>query len=268
MAATQIRPPTGADADGSSGGDGPTRRITPRRGLPGGRAVVGGLLVAVAAVGIFAAVSGAGQGPDTSYVVAARDIAPGTILTSADLETSAIDLPADQSSHAFTQIGDLTGAIAVGPVSAGEVVQSGGLAEGADAAIPTLSLSLPEANANAGDLQRGDTVQVFATYGSDTSGTTIRLAPQATIVSIDAGDDTVATGGEVLMRLAVTSPDERTRILNAAVTGEIALVRTTGAEDPSSTEKGFRPDEGFDLGDDTSSSAAEDEPTPTTEAGG
>lgn len=264
MAATQIRPPTQGQVDATA--DGASRRITPRRGLPGGRAVVGGLLVAVAAVGIFAAVSGAGQGPDTSYVVAARDIEPGSTLTTADLELSAIDLPADQRDHAFTEVGDLTGAVAVGPLSAGEVVQSGGLAEGVDAAVPTLSISLPEANANAGDLQRGDSVQVFATYGSDTAGTTVRLAPEAKVVSIDAGDDTIATGGEVLLRLAVPSPEERTSILNAAVTGQIALVRTTGADDPQSTEDPFRPDDALGLGEDTAS-GADDGPS-TTEAGG
>lgn len=265
MAAPQVHPPTRNQANGSP--EALARRITPRRGLPGGRAVVGGLLVAVAAVGIFAAVAGVGGGPATSYVVAARDIAPGATLTTADLEMSAIDLPADQRSHAFTEIGQLTGAVAVGPLSAGELIQSGGLAEGVDASVPTLSVSLPEANANAGDLQRGDTVQVFATYGSDASGTTVRLAPEATVVSIDAGDETVATGGEVLLRLAVPSPEERTAILNAAVTGELALVRTTGAEDALSTDEPFRPDEALGLGEDTSSSAAEDSAPSTTEAG-
>ncbi len=120
----------------------------------------------------------------------------------------------------------------MGPLSEGELVQAGGLAAGSDASVPTLSLSLPEADADAGDLQRGDTVQVFATYGSDTAGTTILLAPEADVVSVEAGDETVATGGEVLLRLAVASPEERVAIVNAAVTGQIALVRTTGIDDP------------------------------------
>lgn len=264
MAATQIRPPSApADgADGGVGGDtGRGRRIAPRRGLPGGRAVVGGLLVAVAAVGTFAAVSGAGQGPGTSYVVAARDVEPGATLTPDDLELSAIDLPAGQRARAFTQVGDLTGAVAVGPLSEGELVQAGGLAEGSDAGVPTLSLSLPEANADAGDLQRGDTVQVYATYGSDTGGTTVLLAPEATVVGVEAGDETVATGGEVLLRLAVPAPEERAAVLNAAVTGEVALVRTTGVDEPGATER-------FVPGEDVAAPSGAPGPTTTTEGDG
>lgn len=262
MATTQIRPPTEAEAT-SNDSNGSARRITPRRGLPGGRAVVGGLLVAVAAVGIFAAVSGAGQGPSTRYVVAARDIEPGATLSPGDLELSAIDLPEGQRSRAFTQEGDVTGAIAVGPLSAGELVQAGGLADGTDAAVPTLSLSLPEANANAGDLQRGDTVQVYGTYGADTAGTTILLATEASVVSVTTGEETVATGGEVLLRLAVTSPDERKAILNAAFTADISLVRTTGTEPPTvEGQDRFSPADDLDITDDGSS------PTTTTEAGG
>lgn len=260
MAATDIRALGTVDGAPSDNGSS-VRRITPRRGLPGGRAVVGGLLVAVAAVGIFVAVSGAGQGPGASYVVAARDIEPGATLNPSDLQLSAIDLPTGQRTRVFTEIGEVTGAIAVGPLSAGELVQAGGLAEGSDAAVPTLSLSLPEANANAGDLQRGDTVEVFATYGSDTAGTTVRLTPEATVVSVSTGDDTVATGGSVLLRLAVPSADERTAILNAATTGEVSLVRTTGVEDPAATTD-FRPDR--DLGLDGGSGST----TTTTEEGG
>lgn len=261
MAATQIRPPGPPDGSPAAPNiEGPeAHRIRPRRGLPGGRAVVGGLLVTVAAVGIFAAVSGAGRGTDTTYVVAARDLEPGQEITAGDLELTAVALPDALQGRVFSRPGDVVGAIAVGPLSEGELVQAGGLADGADAAVPTFSLALPQADANAGDLQRGDVVQVVATYGGDTSGTTDTLAEVAQVVSVSTGEATVANADEVLLRLAVESADERAAIVNATVTGRIALIRITGADAPETADR-FRPP---DLDPDTADSGTA---PPTTTA--
>lgn len=240
MAATQIRPagpPTGpvppaADTEAA-------RQIRPRRGLPGGRAVVGGLLVAVAAVGTFAAVSGAGRGPDTSYVVAAREVEPGSVLTADDLELVAIDLPDSVRAGAFTRPGEVVGAVVVGPLAEGDLVQAGGLAPGDP--LPTFSLALPEADANGGDLGPGDVVQVFATYGSDGASPTILLSAEAEVVGTSSADDTVAASGEITVKLAVDSAEERSAIINAKVTGQISLVRVSGAKAPGAAER-FEPD--------------------------
>jgi Flp pilus assembly protein CpaB len=203
--------------------------------------VVGGLLVAVAAVGTFAAVTGAGQGPTTRRVVAARDIAPGSLVTEADLELVAVDVPSRLAGRTFTDPAQVAGAVAVGPVSEGELLQAGALAEGDDALVPTFSISVPRAAANGGDLQRGDRVQVFANYGSDTAATLQLLAPNAEVIAIEAGDDAVGSSGQVQLVLAITSPEERSKVLNATVSGEIALVRITGAADPEAFPT-YRPD--------------------------
>jgi Flp pilus assembly protein CpaB len=224
--------PGAADADGA-------RQIRPRRGLPGGRAVVGGLLVAVAAVGTFAAVSGAGRGPSTSYVVAARDVEPGSVLTADDVEVVAIDLPDSVRAGAFTRPGEVVGAVAVGPLAEGDLVQAGGLAPGDP--LPTFSLALPEADANGGDLQPGDVVQVFATYGSDGGSPTLLLSAEAEVVGTSSLDDTVTSSGEITVKLAVASAEERSAILNAKVTGQISLVRVSGAKAPGAAER-FAPD--------------------------
>lgn len=241
MAATQIRPagpPTGPVPPAPAADT--ARQIRPRRGLPGGRAVVGGLLVAVAAVGTFAAVSGAGRGPDTSYVVAARDVEPGSVLSADDLELVPIDLPDGVRRGAFTRPGEVVGAVVVGPLAEGDLVQAGGLSPGD--ALPTFSIALAESDANGGDLFRGDVVQVFATYGSDGTAPTVLLAAEAQVVSTTGSDETVASTGEVIVKLAVDSAEERSAILNAKVTGQISLVRVTGADAPGATDR-FSPDE-------------------------
>ena len=260
MAATQTRTPRRLDPAAGSAADEGGRTLRPRRGLPGGRAVVGGLLVAVAAVGTFAAVSGAGRGPSTRYYVAARDISAGTTLTEDDLEAVAIEVPDRMRDRVFTDAGALVGAIAVGPLSEGELVQAGGLATGEDAEIPTFSVAVGKADANAGELSRGDYVQVLATYGTDASATTVTLSAEARIVSISEEDESLAAAGQVVVRLQVTSAEERSSIINATVTGRLSLVRVSGATDVDVTPS-FRPE----LDPDTAASGTET--TTTTEAG-
>ncbi len=245
----RIDPVTGPPEDAS-------RVIRPRRGLPGGRAVVGGLLVAVAAVGIFAAVSGAGRGPSTRYYVAARDISAGTTLSDDDLEAVAIEVPDRLKGRVFSDADVLIGAITVGPLSEGELVQAGGLATGADAEIPTFSVAVAKADANAGELSRGDYVQVLATYGTDTAATTVTLSTEARIVSLSEEDDSLAAAGQVVVRLQVPTAEERIAVINATTSGKISLIRVSGAEDVDSTPS-YRPDVDADV---TTTTAPTEEP--------
>lgn len=84
---------------------------------------MGGLLVALAAVGVFSAYRGASKQPSTRYVVVARDLAAGTILSPADLSTELVDLPGAVAGRAFTDPGTLVGRITIGPLREGELVQ-------------------------------------------------------------------------------------------------------------------------------------------------
>lgn len=196
--------------------------------------------MAVAAVGIFAAVSGAGRGPGTRVVVAARDVAPGMVLEEGDLDVVRLDLPDRLAGRVFTAPSQVVGAVAVGPLSAGELVQAGGLTD-ATATVPTFSLAVPTAAANGGQLQRGDTVQVFATYGTDATATTRLLAPDADVVGIDAGDTELGATGQVQVLLAIRSAEDRSKVINAVTSGTVTLVRTTGVPDPEGFAS-YRPD--------------------------
>src|SRR5947209_18990130 len=79
------------------------RVVVPRRTLPSGRAVTGGFLVAIAALGTFSAYRSTAAGPTHRYLVAARDIAAGTTVQPSDLATTTVDLPDDLARRAFTQ---------------------------------------------------------------------------------------------------------------------------------------------------------------------
>lgn len=245
MTATRTRPPGAPDGpfDGTPGepSTGGTTALRPRRALPGSRAVVGGLLVAVAAVGIFAAVGGAGRGPSTRYAVAAHDLPAGEVVTADDFEMVAVDLPEDVRVNAFARPDNLVGAVVVGPVASGELIQAGGLAAPTDGDVPSLSISIDRADANGGQLENGEFVQVFVTYGSGVTATTVAVSTDARVVVSSSGDDTLAASEQVLVRLAVPSAEERSAIINATVAGRITLVRTSGAGDVEATER-FRPD--------------------------
>ena len=93
-AATGVRP---AVEDGAVRAP---RVIEQRRGLPGSRAVVGGLLMAVAAIGVFAAYTDATSGSGAQVVVAVRDLRVGHVIDQADLRAVAAELPRSARSAA------------------------------------------------------------------------------------------------------------------------------------------------------------------------
>ncbi|HWI04150.1 MAG TPA: SAF domain-containing protein, partial [Acidimicrobiales bacterium] len=132
-----------ATAPGSEAADSPARVVRRRRGLPGSRAVVGGLLVAAAAVGLFAAATRSAGGPTRSYVVARQELAAGTRLQASDLELMPMELAPAVRARVFDSAQVLVGATLVSPLGAGELVQSSAVvARKADTASRELSFTL------------------------------------------------------------------------------------------------------------------------------
>src|SRR5262245_26577003 len=69
------------------------RRFGDRPAVPNPRALVGGLLLAVAAVGTFLTWHSAAGTPDTTYVVARRSVRVGERLTGDDVALAGAELP-------------------------------------------------------------------------------------------------------------------------------------------------------------------------------
>lgn len=207
-------------------------RVVARRGLPNGRAVLGALLVTVSALGAYSSIASADAPPDTPHVVAARRVAPGAVLTADDLRVVALDLPASHQSRTFRSIAPVIGAVSLGPLAEGDLVQAAGLAPGPAEASPTFSVAVAPAAADGGRIGPGDTVQVLATYGADSAAATRVLAGRATVVEVDSASDRLGADAALTVRLRVADPDERIAIINATVSGQLSLVRTTGVADP------------------------------------
>jgi Flp pilus assembly protein CpaB len=195
------------------------REIRRRRGLPGSRAVVGGLLMAVAAVGVFAAYTDATDAPSTTFVVAAGPLRPGERIEADDLRQVRGTLPAAIGDRTFLDPEQL-----VGRAAQASMVSD-------DATVGhEVALALPRAQVAVGRLKPGERVDVFVT-GDDRTDV---VARGAAVVEIDAGDDGSLTSERTLtLVLAVSDGDVVAALVHALRTGDVTVVRSTFSEVPA-----------------------------------
>ena len=193
---------------------------------PSGRAVVGGLLVAIAAVGAFVVAT---PQPHAAirYVVAAHSVEPGTRLTTADLTTVPVDLPAEQAALAFTEPSTLVGATSLGPLASGQLVQAPALAR-APLSPFEVSLSIDADRALDGRLVSGEHVAVLATYGSGPDAVTLTVASTALVERLSRPTG-LAVGTKDVVTLGLEAEADVDAVVHAARAGELTLVRTDSA---------------------------------------
>lgn len=200
--------------------------VTPRRrAVPGSRAVVGALLVALAAVGTFAAASGATSDPRRAYVVARGDLVAGQRVSRSDLAFARMDLPG--YSRAFTSAAELEGALVVGPVARGELVQRSAVRvgpAGADSSLRQFSFAIDPARAVGGSLQAGEFVDVLATYGGSADAQTVVVARAARVVSARERGG-LGGGDSLVVVLEVPTADAALALAHAVHAGEVTVVR-------------------------------------------
>jgi Flp pilus assembly protein CpaB len=199
--------------------------------------VVGGFLVTAAGIGIFAAYTGATTNHGVSYVVARHTLAVGQRISAADLTTASMVLsPAIGSELAFRDPGRLVGALVVGPVQAGELIQASSVVAGTDASGDRqLSFPIAADRAVDGTLKVGDLVDVLATYGSGADATTVAVVHQAEVVSrSDASATLDPTGGTTeTITLGLPRSADSLAVAHAVDAGQVMLVRSTGAGAPT-----------------------------------
>jgi Flp pilus assembly protein CpaB len=217
--------------DSTTNGHRRPQPVARRRALPGGRAVVGGFLVAASAVGVFAAWTSAARGPSTSYVVATADIAPGARIERGDLALVPLELPAEQRRLAYTDLDLLVGATALSALGDGQLVQSSEVAKPMGAPERAqISLRLEPGAAVGGDLRPGETVDVIATYTAGGAPETSTISRDAIVVRVVADDRRVGAGGSIVVVLAVRR-SELEPIASASAAGHVTIARTTGVVD-------------------------------------
>ena len=200
--------------------------ISRHRGLPGGRAVLGGVLMALAVVGVFLAYQRAGRAPRDEIVVAARPMRVGEVLEATDLRAVDGDLPGDTGS--FDDMDALVGRVLLGPIDEGEIVQAGSVTDDpATADVHEVAVTLPRRQIAVGRLKEGERVDVFVTYDERTAS----VVRGAQVVQIGAEDDESLTSDrEISLVVAVPSGDAVASLVHALRTGDVTVVRSTFAE--------------------------------------
>jgi hypothetical protein len=193
------------------------------RGLPPGRAVVGGFLVAVAAVLVFSATLAASSSGGRAWVVAGQALRAGTVLGPGDLTTATMRLPGATGAQAFRQATDLDGQTLAVAVAPGELLQRSMLAAATGGRTNLRPVSVSVDPVSLASLAAGDSVDVLATAGTGASA-----APSS------GSAVTVVVRGAVLLDLSrgsssVLAPSDTAEVtLGVATLGEVeALV---GAE--------------------------------------
>lgn len=212
--------------------------------------MVGALLVAGSAVGVFAAHLRATAEPDTRYLVAARAIEPGTRFASRDdvldaVTSDAIDLSEEVAARAvpLERADELVGRVVVAPLAYGDLLTRSAVVE--DGAVPdthTLSFSVARADAVAGSLRPGERIDVLATYGAGETAYTSFVARAVPLLRISGTDGSaVGDSREVTVTVAVRDPADVQALGHAVNTATVFLARSAArAGDPRPAPGAYR----------------------------
>lgn len=208
----------------------PTRRITRRRELPHRRAVVGGFLIAVAAVGVFAAYRRAEAPPTTRYIAATRAVGIGERLTASDLGEVALDLPPAQAVSVYTDPDALIGAITTSALLTDQLLAIGDVREAQGyTAAEEVSFPVTASHALGASLQAGERVDVIAAYGGGGDAYTLTIVTDAMVISASQPDG-FGAADVVEVRLGVSGEPDALAVAHAVTQGEVFLVRSPDAD--------------------------------------
>ena len=196
-----------------------------RRRLPTQRAVVGGILITVAAAGVLVAHRAAASPPADRFVVATSDLEPGHVLTAEDLGTVAIDLPRGVAAVPADRAESLIGRVARSSVQELALVRPGDVYESGrfdDTAAVEVAVDLSPARALLGSIRVGDLVDVLSTDPDATGTRRVATAARVTAVT-DPEEGGIGADGSVRIRLGLPDDETATAVVDAAVRSELTL---------------------------------------------
>jgi Flp pilus assembly protein CpaB len=233
-------------ADVSTGTD--ERRIRRRRPLPGGRAVVGALLVTAAAIGVFTAYADAASGPSSEYVIAGRDLPAGTVVPGPDeagtwFTTMPAEILGPTAARVVTpdELAQLAGQVIVHPLVEGDPILHSVLTpQESFPSVHFLALALAPRDALGGVLLVGQHVDVLVTYGSGRDAWTEFVARSVRVVTVDADAGGGIGGTDQIVTVSLESADQVQRVGHAARAGAVFLSRPTAVSTDAPAP--FRPD--------------------------
>lgn len=209
----------------------------PRRGLPDSRAVVGGLLVATAALGSWWVTAGAGQATPTSYLVAARPIDPGQRINADDVRFLPLTLSPAVAASAFTDARAVAGSVALGPIGAGGLIQehtigpSTGTRSGRE-----ISFAVETPWAVDGALRSGDRIDVFATSTESADGRTTKVLAGVVVRHLSSTGGGLGEPTGLTITVAVDDLTDLDAAVSALRIADLTVARATGVTSTESQE--------------------------------
>lgn len=196
------------------------RPVTGLAALPSARAVIGGLLVAVAGLGAFVGWQRANQPTTSTYLVAAHPLAAGTTLSAEHLATVVADVPPGPADQLLSDPTAVIGQRLTHDLSAGALIDLGDLdATGTEPERHEVALRLAPEAALGGELDVADKVLVLTTDERCTS-----VLAAATVTSVVA--DQSLSGGSLIATVLVDDSAQVLSITHAARTAEVTLARS------------------------------------------
>jgi hypothetical protein len=215
---------------GAGAGERPLGR---RSAVPGGRAIIGALLVVLAALLTWVAYTTATAGPTQTYVVAQRDLQVNQRVSAGDFRTIVGELPPEAVSGVFRSPDRLDGAVVLSPVAAGQLVVAGAVllpdSQGARADGYEVSFTVPRSRLGGNRLRVGELVDIVPTGDARTGSAT---APVRGVRVVDlqeaSGSGMASGGGDVIVVVVVPGVPEYTAVIGA-VKDQFWIVRSTRA---------------------------------------
>ena len=209
---------------------GENRIVDLTRRLPNGRAMLGGVLIAVAAIALFAATNAGNSKPTTSYLVANRNVKAGQVVTATDVSLIAMDLPEAVARQALDHPRLAVGTIALDRIPAGSVLHRAQTAAGSRThGKALLSFSISADRAAAGDLTAGDRIDVLVTWDHTTDGDTEVVARNLPVTDVTKpGRNALGDDAKLTVSVNVANGTDLVPLTRAIRAGQLTLVRTTG----------------------------------------
>ena len=201
-----------------------------KRRLPTGRAVLGGLLVTLAVLGVLLATRLGNDATFQDVVLAREDLAPGTVIEPQHI--AQIRLRLDESADwVISDPESIYGSVLLGPVGRLEFVQNSNVAEGTPDSVPSglaeVSIEIAPGRAPA-TLAPGELVTILATFDDEDPAVTRLIADRVVVLSFNNEDGDFSLSSTVL-RLGIADGEVARDIITASLTGDVSIIGVTGA---------------------------------------
>ncbi len=208
--------------------------IAPRRGLPNGRALLGALLISLAAIGAYVGATSGSDGPSTEFLVLTTPIGAGEPVALSAVALRPMDIPDEMSASALNSTVGLDGATALRDLRAGELLSvddllAAPLVDGAPiGSVHEVSIPVPLDRTPSG-LVRGDRVTVLSTLRILDTPTTVVALEDAVVVSFESGSSQIGSTGSGVLTLAIADADSVVSTAHLSQQGNLTVVRSTRA---------------------------------------